>query len=192
MPKVILLHGSSSSDWTNDPDATKKSDQNWYPWLRGELQKRDILVFTPDMPQDWLPVYKDWKAEFEKLTVDEDTILIGHSAGGAFFVRWLGETKRNAKKLILVAPAKTFDPPLERLINLCDFEIDVSILGRVEKVVLFISDNESDELKKSARLYIKALGIEQTEIPNRGHFTLGDTPLNRKFPELLEEILEKR
>jgi predicted alpha/beta hydrolase family esterase len=58
------------------------------------------------MPSPWYPDYEKFKKEFEKYSVNENTILIGHSCGSSFLVRWLGETKRKIFKLILFTPWK--------------------------------------------------------------------------------------
>lgn len=69
------------------------------------MKNRKIEVSADLYPQDWRPHYDDWKKVFEKNEINSDTILIGHSSGGGFLVRWLGEAKIKIKKLILVALA---------------------------------------------------------------------------------------
>jgi len=32
--------------------------------------------------------YKEWVMEFERFDTNKETILIGHSTGGGFLVRW--------------------------------------------------------------------------------------------------------
>lgn len=58
------------------------------------------------MPDPWAPEYEKFKQAFEKNPVSEHTILVGHSCGCAFLVRWLGESKQKIDTLILVAPWK--------------------------------------------------------------------------------------
>ena len=53
------------------------------------------------MPEPWAPVYQAFKLEFEKYPVSQSTILIGHSCGWAFLVRWLGESKQSIDALVL-------------------------------------------------------------------------------------------
>jgi len=53
------------------------------------------------MPDPWAPDCEKYKAEFKKYEVEENDILVGHSCGSAFLVRWLGETKKRINKLIL-------------------------------------------------------------------------------------------
>src|SRR5690606_3221876 len=60
------------------------SKENWFPWLKAELEKRQWNVWLPDLPRadepnvkrynKFLFQNKDW--QFNK-----DTIVIGHSSG---------------------------------------------------------------------------------------------------------------
>ncbi|MCW8966697.1 MAG: class I tRNA ligase family protein, partial [Candidatus Pacearchaeota archaeon] len=105
---VVIVHGVNPKDEhrVGTKDYTPQNVKNWLPWIKEELEKKEFNVFTPLMPESWAPNYKKWKNEFEKISVDENSVLIGYSAGGAFLVRWLSETKTKIKKIILVAPAK--------------------------------------------------------------------------------------
>jgi predicted alpha/beta hydrolase family esterase len=78
---------------------TRTYDKHWIPWIKKELTSRHINTETPLMPTPWAPDYYAFKKEFEKYQVDENTILIGHSCGCSFLVRWLGETKKTNQKI---------------------------------------------------------------------------------------------
>ena len=140
------------------------------------------------MPEPWNPDYDSWKKEFEKQNINENTILIGHSCGCAFLVRWLGDTKRRINKLILVAPWKIPDEDsiYKKFYN---YPIDSSIKSRVKEVIIFSSDDEEEDGKKSAKIFNESLGGRIIELSNKGHYTLGDMR-TEEFPELLESILE--
>ena len=84
------------------------------------------------MPEPWKPDYEKFKKEFEKYKVDENTILVGHSCGCAFLVRWLGETKKKIYKLILVAPWKIPKKNDEARQKFYVYNIDKTIHSRVE------------------------------------------------------------
>jgi len=107
--KCIVIHGCPS-DVEKAMDSERRTyDKHWIPWIKRELSSKGVNVEVPLMPEPWEPNYKKYKGVFEKYEVDEDTILIGHSCGCAFLVRWLGETKQKINKLILVAPWKIPD-----------------------------------------------------------------------------------
>ena len=105
-------------------------------------------------------------------------------------MRWLGETERKVKKLILVAAGKIIrEASQDRLKELYAFDISKNIKNNVEKIVVFISDDELEYRKESARIYEKELGARLIELKGMGHFTLDDMGTH-EFPELLEEVLK--
>lgn len=168
---------------------TRTYDKHWIPWIKERLIGNRIIVETPLMPSPWEPDYEKFKEEFEKYKVDEHSILIGHSCGCAFLVRWLGETKRKIDKLILVAPWKISQEKRNSSdVEFYEYALDESIKDRVRKIVMFTADDEEDDGKKSLGIYRKALDGEIIELKGHGHYTIGDMGTT-EFPELLEVIL---
>lgn len=184
----VIIHGSPRSPDHWVPIGSKK---RWITWIKNELENRGIEAFTPNMPVPWQPIYKDWKEELEKLPINENSILIGHSAGGAFLPRWLGETKQKVKKLIIVAPGKNIGtyPNAEHNRELYDFEIDPTIKERVGEIVIFTSPEEPPHRQKNIALYRELFDAKVVSLPGRGHFVFDDMK-TAEFPELLEEILK--
>ncbi len=185
----VIVHGcpGKKEDGINIQNRTEK--QHWIQWMRSELETSGFRVHAPSMPEPWQPIYDVWKKEFEKMPVDENTVLVGHSCGAAFLVRWLGETQRKVKKLILVAGAKIpGDNSSQFIREFYDFEIDKNIRRNLEEVVIFVSDNEEERHRRSARLYSDGLGARVIEMQGKGHFMFQDMG-TYEFPELFEEIL---
>lgn len=182
----IIIHGCPDHS-ENDPKK-RTYDKHWIPWTKKQLEKKGIKTSTPIMPTPWKPKYEEWKKEFEKNQVNENTIFIGHSCGCAFLVRWLGETKQTIKKLILVAPWKI--PPKDNPIkkSFYEYEIDLTIKSRIGKVIIFTSDDEIKGGKESVKIFHKILGGELIELKKHGHYTQNDMGTT-EFPELLEKIV---
>ena len=189
MKKVIIVHGSpiEGEDVLEGPEITY--NKHWMPWLKEELEKKDYEVFTPLMPNPVEPIYEDWKKEFEKISVNEDTILIGHSAGTTFLVHWLSDTRKKVAKLILVAPWKI--PFRDSKLNetFCNYEIEKDIKNNVGEIIYFSSNDEEEDGKKSLKIFYNALGGKIIELKNHGHFCLGDMG-TEEFPELFAEVLK--
>jgi len=186
---VVIVHGSSSKDKI-EKKSMIKNKQHWFPWIKKKLEDREIQCDVPLMPESWEPKYNNWKKEFEKISVDENSVLIGTIAGAVFLVRWLGETKKKIKKLILVAPITGKEKCNDWLNKeYGDFELDESIKERVGEVVIFFSDNDKNERLDTAKIYHKKLGGKLIELPGRGHF-IEKYMGTYEFPELLEEILK--
>ena len=110
MKSCIIIHGCPSSKEKSMSAEKRTYDKHWIPWTKKQLEKQGFAVETPLMPEPWSPNYEDYKTVLDKLEVDKDTVLIGHSCGGAFLVRWIADTKKNIKKLILVSPGKAGHP----------------------------------------------------------------------------------
>jgi len=188
---IIIIHGSNYKDRERIKkyNLLPQNKRHWISWIKEKLEEKEINCFTPLMPKNWAPVYGEWKKEFEKLPVNEGNILIGHSTGGGFLVRWLGETKKKIKKLILVAPAKLTMVGYDYFKEVVNFEIDETIKKRVGEIILFTSNNDDEMILESVKLYHEKLGGKLIELKGRGHF-LEKQMRTKEFPELLEEILK--
>lgn len=188
---VVIVHGSNSTE--KDAKSKKWGPENlrhWKPWLKKELEEKGIKVSNELYPKDWLPDYGEWKRVFEKNRIDEHSILIGHSAGTAFLLRWLSESKKKVSKLILVAPSVIKDGKYLGLSKLKDFEFDSSLKNHFDNLIVFYSEDDDEDIIHSAKGVNKKLGGKLINLSNRGHFTLDDMK-TEKFPELLEEITSK-
>lgn len=187
-PNCIIIHGCPSNAEQAMDLEIRTYDKHWIPWIKKELVMRGIKVETPLMPSPWEPDYEKFKREFEKYEVTENTILVGHSCGCAFLVRWLGESKQPIKKLILVAPWKIPDEndAFEKTFYI--YPIDEEIKSRIENIIMFTADDEEEDGKKSLQIFHDVLGGKIIELKGRGHYTL-DEMRTEQFPELLREII---
>ena len=194
--KVIMLHGWTNGDISDIPEFLPDNPANWMGWMKQELEKIGYKVFTPFIRYGYKSKYEDWKKEIEKFDIDENTILVGWSSGGAFWVRWLGETKQRVKKLLLVAPAKVVgNSKMNKALGINpdqrsqwdefhNFITDPTIPDRVDDIIIFIS-NDADWLVEAANVYTKELRATLIHIPNQRHFT-NDVRQSTEFPELLK------
>jgi len=187
MQKAIILHGMPSEDeYLNSPILA--SHNHWFPWLQRELILKGILTQTPEMPRPYAPVYEEWCSLFEQFAVDENTILIGHSLGGGFLVRWLSENAVKVGKVVLVAP--WLDPNGELTPNFFDFEIDPNLSNKTQGLTVFISnDDDQEELTSLEILKSKISGLNVREFIGYGHFIFQHMKTN-EFPELRDLLLQ--
>ncbi|MBI2038659.1 MAG: alpha/beta hydrolase [Candidatus Niyogibacteria bacterium] len=188
MKTVITIHGCPSNKERAMKPETRTYDKHWMPWIARKLTERAISVRMPMMPNPWAPDYDAFRKEFEKYPVSEDDILVGHSCGCAFLVRWLGDSKQRIAKLILVAPWKISDTPDPFRKAFAEYPIDETIRSRVKEIILFAADDEEDDGKRSLKIFHDALGGKIIELKGRGHYTLDDMG-TEEFPELLKEII---
>ena len=177
-----------SKDEYYDESCANPSDAHWLDWLQKQLRIRDINAATPDVPLAFKPDYQIWSKEYERYDVTPETILVGHSCGGGFLVRWLSENKDiRVGNVVLVAPWMNVNH--EEDISFFDgFEIDSSIINRVNKLTIFSSTNDGIEMKNTINKLRQIIpGIGYREFTNYGHFTYGSMKTH-EFPELLNEV----
>jgi predicted alpha/beta hydrolase family esterase len=106
MNNAIIVHGMpyKEQEYYN-ASAPSPSNSHRIPWLQNQLLVRDREAFTPEMFHAYDPQYHIWQREFERFDINENTVLVGHSCGGGFLLRWLSEHPDvHIKKLVLVAP----------------------------------------------------------------------------------------
>ncbi len=186
---VIIIHGCPSNAEKAMNAETRTYDKHWIPWIKESLNELDIPVQTPLMPEPWEPSYESFKTEFEKYEVNENSILIGHSCGTTFLLRWLGETKQKVAKFILVGPWAVADKDNEARKSFYEQPIDPSIKERVGEIIYFTSDNEHADGKRSLEIISQVIGGKIIDLPGRGHYVMRDMG-TEEFPELLKEVLK--
>ena len=187
MKTAIILHGMPFEEEYYNSEISSPSNTHWLSWLQQQLIVNKILAQTPEFPEPYKPVYEKWCEVFEQFKVDKDTILVGHSCGAGFLLRWLSENKINVGKVVLVAP--WIDPEKELQTNFFDFEIDKELLSRVESLCVFVSSDDYKVILDSVKIITEQLPqIAVKNFEGKGHFTLGEMK-TEKFPELIEYIL---
>jgi hypothetical protein len=184
----IIIHGCPSDKEKALNPETRTYDKHWIPWTKRTLEEQGIKTETPMMPEPWAPDYEKFKQEFEKYEVNEDSVLIGHSCGTTFLVRWLADSKQKISKLILVSPWFVANGDDEPFKDYYVFEIDRSIKNNIDETIIFTSDNDYKDSRDSVVIINEAIGGKVIELPGRGHFMEGDMG-TEEFPELIEEVI---
>ena len=191
MKNAVILHGLPDKEEYYDPNFPAQSNAHWIGWLHKQLQLNDIFTQAPEMPLCFKPEYKIWKKEFERYDIGPSTLLVGHSCGGGFLIRWLSENKEaKVGKVILVAPwLNPDDNPKYYTGDFFEFDIDSKLIDRTAGIIIFRSSNDfSDVLKSIDILKAKIKDIKICEFKDYGHFCDRDLKTDA-FPELLEECL---
>lgn len=182
MRRVIILHG-----WTGH------SQENWFPWLKEQLEKKGFAVETPDFPDSYFPKLRQWLKTLKKTIgiPDKYLILIGHSLGAVTVLRYL-ETlpqKKKIKAAILVAGFVTPEVKVDskELIDFLTSPWDWSKIRRRAKYFFVInSDNDPYIPLSEAHLLAKNLHQKLILLKNQGHFNIKSNPKYKRFPFLLK------
>ncbi len=189
MKNVILIHGWNTKEEFFDPDKPTASNDHWFPWLTKQLMIRGYKVDVPEMPQYDFSTYELWKKEVERFDISSESILVGHSCGAGFIIRYLSESAHKVDKVFLVAPwlginfGHTFNEEFFK------FRFDRNMVEKTNGVVLMVSDDDFDVIQQSVEVIRSNIdGIEYKNLQGKGHFTLASLGAT-EFPELLEEII---
>ena len=187
MRNALLLHGWAYKTEFYDTKFPSGSNSHWFPWLSKQLIVRDIHTIALEMPNSFYPEYDVWKKEFERFDISKETILVGHSCGGGFLLRWLSENVGvKVDKLILVAPWIGIRPDQDFDESFFDFQWDKDLVRRTNQTIIFNSSNDVSEVQDSVDIIKQKLsGYELIELENKGHFNLSGLG-SEEFPELLE------
>lgn len=153
------------------PGWYQKPSDNWYPWLKDELEKKDYQVFLPDLPtiHTDLPDLQQMLDSVEKLrAVDQSTVVIGHSLGCLLAMR-IAE-RQKYQQMILVAGWDFNDLTSEHRL-FWQSSIDHSkIKQNVKKIYCISSDNDPYITAFQAEEMSKRLSGKFILIPGAGHF----------------------
>ena len=189
MKNAIILHGMPGKDECYDGSVPSASNFHWLPWLQKQLLTKDIHAVTPELPVAWMPDYEVWKKEFERFDLSNDTVLVGHSCGAGFIVKYLCENSVKVGKVVLVAP--WVDPEQEIENGFFDaLVLDPDLVNKTNGITVFSSTDDANDVHMSEQRIIKEVkNVKYVELENYGHFNLG--PMGtEEFPELLEECLK--
>lgn len=115
MKQIVMIHGGSVfpdndvfckalETWTYDPFQERKKRRDRLK----EALKSEYQFIRPEMPNKDIASYKARKIWFEKIFPyldDEEVIVIGHSLGGMFLIKYLSENTfpRPIKQLHLIS-----------------------------------------------------------------------------------------
>ncbi|MEK9181811.1 MAG: alpha/beta hydrolase [Patescibacteria group bacterium] len=166
-------------------------EENWFPWIKKELEAKKYTVFVPKFPtpegqslEAWLKVLENYK-EY----INENTIFIGHSLGCMFILRILEKLSHKIKGVFLIAGMVGIKPILNYTTDYSfggfDFDWD-KVKNKSKNFVVFHSNNDPYVCLANGEQLAKELGVELSFIPNAGHFNAkaGYTT----FPDLLNQI----
>jgi predicted alpha/beta hydrolase family esterase len=116
--QILLLHGGDTHRTYADFLQSLQNKTVRLEWIesrrdrKNELQEQlgsNFMVYLPQMPNKQNAQYEEWKILFEKIVekLDNNFILIGHSLGAMFIVKYLSENtvnKKIEKTLLLATP----------------------------------------------------------------------------------------
>ena len=189
MQKVFMLHGICDEEEFYSPHHPSPSNAQWFPWLQKELVMKGYNCQTPEVPYSYKGHWYDWFGTIDDLSIDDNTILIGHSCGCGAFLKYLSlNPDIKLAKLILVAP---YLDPFRDYGDMLKCQLDENLPSRIGKMYLMKSDDEPlESVVKTTQIVQETYpDIHYTELSGYGHCCT-DAMGTEEFPELLRLVIE--
>lgn len=198
--KFILFHGAYGSP-----------NENWFPWLKKELEKLNQQVYIPRFPiENWdcvnntgpsfIPkkqTLSRWLSTFEKgilpkIHKRDKLCFIGHSLGPVFILHAAATFQIRLECAYFVAPFLKVKGLWQFYnVNKSFYKTDFDF-AKLRKFIpvsfAYYSDNDPYLPNKYSRLFAQKMGSDITVVKNAGHFNVASDEKFKKFPLLLGQI----
>lgn len=179
----LIIHGSFASPFSN-----------WIPYLRTELEEKDLDVYTPDFPSGvGFQTYENW-SKLLKIYVDakiltENTTIFAHSIAPVFICKFLIENKLKVKKLVFICGFNNYlgiDEDYDAVNKSMYLDNLEEIKKYCDDIVCYYSDNYPYVKYEVEKEFADTITNNQKVIPSGGH--LNTESGYQEFKELLLEI----
>jgi uncharacterized protein len=181
MVNIIIIHGSYGNP-----------EENWFPWLKSELEKLGHTVFVPTFPTPENQSLNSWMKAFEKYKkyLNKDSLVIGHSIGATFLLSIIEQSNVSINSAFLVSGfiGSLNNPEFDKINkSFAEKKFDWKIIkNKCPNIFIFHSDNDPYVPLAKAKELSEHLDAKLTIVKNAGHFnkSAGYT----EFELLLNEI----
>ena len=174
---LIIIHGAGPKHYRSLEDGSG----DWQTKL-SETFSKEFKVLTPQMPAPTKPKYEEWKFILDKnlARLKGEIILVGHSLGATFLVKYLLEEKIKQKISGLYLVSAPFN-------TVKGFEVpaDYSTLPHIEHKHLYHCLNDVEVPFAHSILFEERLKAKLKTFEGRGHYFK-----KSEFPEIIEDIKE--
>ncbi len=171
--------------------------ENWFPWLKGELEARGCRTVIPQFPTPKDQTLENWFSVFDKHASEfgPDSLMVAHSLGCAFLLRVLEKYDVQARAAFFVSapvgvrPIKNWEGDQPFIGKPFDW---ARIRAHARRFVVFHSDNDPYVSLGNGQKLARELGVKLSFISGCGHFnasagfTRFDALLNAIRPDLPE------
>jgi predicted alpha/beta hydrolase family esterase len=178
MRNIFIFHGTMGHP-----------GENWFPWLKGELEGLGCNVIVPQFPTPENQTPETWFMALKQYEgfLGPDTILVGHSLGGTFLLRVLEKYQAKAAFIVSasagVLPIKFIEGDMPFLKGGFDWQ---KIRANCKRFCVFHADKDEIVSPENGELVAKSLGTKAIVVKGAGHFNAKAGYV--KFGLLLEKI----
>ena len=179
----LLIHGSFGSPFVN-----------WFPYLRKEIENKNLEVYTPDFPTGvGYQNYENWskllKTYVDANIINENTIIFAHSIAPIFICKFLVENKIKVKRLVLVCGFNNYlgiDKDYDAVNESMYFDNLSDIKNYCDDIVCFYSDNDPYVKYEAEKEFADTITDNHIMISGGGH--LNSESGYAEFTELLKYV----
>ena len=182
---VVLCHGVKGS-----------GESCFIPWLKSQIESDDTKVLNPSFPNSADPEFSEWVSHYHELVdkIDHENLyILGHSLGGFFVLRFLGEELYSNPKLkgvLLVSPTSMKRPERRK------FYREAVNWENIKKVkcpmILMFSEDDPNISKQHIELILEETkghnDLTYKHFENYGHFPAKEEP---EVLQSMKELLSK-
>ncbi|MDB5260267.1 MAG: putative Alpha/beta fold family hydrolase [Candidatus Nomurabacteria bacterium] len=179
MKNAIILHGTGTLN-----------TEFWFPYIKEKLEEKGYEVWLPQLPNEDIPNLEEWLPfVLNDGKFNEETILIGHSAGSQLILSILEKLNIKIHKAILVSGYAQSLRESASSENKPELNWN-KIKEHAEEFIFINSDNDPwgcDDTQ--GKIMQEKLGGELILPKGEGH--MGSTTYNQPYKEfpLLAELL---
>lgn len=179
----LLVHGSFGSPFAN-----------WIPYLRGELEKKGLIVYTPDLPtgvgfQNYDAWAKILKVYVDSNIINENTVIFAHSIAPVFVCKFLALNKIKVKRLVLVCGFNNYfgiNEEYDTVNRSMYFENLEEVKDYCNDIICMYSDNDPYVKYEAEKEFADSITENQIVFSGGGH--LNSESGYTEFKELLKYI----
>lgn len=201
--QVVFIHGGTAFSkyeafieyLKNQPIRDPRGEveeKRWQSTLRSELTDTHE-VYMPTMPNKQNAQYEEWKLWFERYFefLRDNVVLVGHSLGGYFLIKYLTENAMPVTVRALILLAAPFENDDFGGEDGGDFQFDVTkhagVSGQVGEIHILHSEDDPVVPYAHALKYHQSLETAHLHtFADKNHFIIPE------FPELIELIRQFR
>lgn len=162
----FLIHGSFGSPFVN-----------WLPWLRGELEKEGLEVYTPDFPTGvGYQNYSNWsrllKTYVDAGLITENTVIYAHSIAPVFICKFLTENKIKVRRLVFVCGFNNYfgiDKDYDAVNGSMYFDNLEDVKNYANEIICYYSDNDPYVKYEVEKDFAEKVSTTNYCIANGGH-----------------------
>ncbi len=179
----LIIHGSFGNPFAN-----------WFPYLRKEIESKNLEVYTPDFPIGvGYQNYENWskllKCYLDSGILNENTIIFAHSIAPIFICKFLVQNKVKVKRLVFVCGFNNYlgiDEDYDAVNESMYFDKPAEVKSYCDDIVCFYSDNDPYVKYEAEKEFADTITENQIMISGGGH--LNSESGYKEFVDLLKYL----